>query len=221
MATPRRRRNAITVQAASVSNLLAATKFYPSFLLKELKGELGQGLDRYKTTMQKRSTSGPLQKRSGRLGNSWVVTVGGSRLSGVSGIIGSLATYSRIHELGETVRPKNPQGWIFIPTKFNMRANGRALKTPRQVISQGGRFMTVRVYRLTEENAEFFLNQMDFISNDLLISGGGFSEPAFTLVKSAQYAAVLKFFKTGEAFESQLSGDLGRDLTDFWKEVNF
>ena len=57
--------------------------------------------------------------------------------------------------------------------------------------------------------------RMDFVSNDLLVDGGGF--PAFTLVKSASYAAVLGFFDLGKQIDEKLSGELGGSITDFWR----
>lgn len=212
-----RRRNAISVQSASVSNLLAATRFYPTFLTEALRGELGTNLEEFATTMRKRSSSGPLFKRSGRLRGSWVTDITGSRLDGVRGVIGSRASYSKIHEFGETVKPKNPQGWIYIPTLYNLKNNGRARKTPRQIREEGGRFLRVRAYMLEEPNADLILQRMDFVSTDLLIDAANF--PAFTLVKTASYAARLGFYDEGARVDPKLTGALGNRITDFWKRA--
>lgn len=214
-----RRRNAITVEAASVKNLLAATKFYPTFLVEALRGELGQNLEEFAATMRKRSSSGPLFKRSGRLKGSWVTSVntGGGRLAGVSGVIGSRAFYSKIHEFGETVKPKDPRGWIYIPTIYNLKNNGRARKTPRQIREEGGRFLRIRAYKLEEPNAELILQRMDFVSADLLLDAANF--PAFTLVKTATYAARLGFYEEGAKIDPKLTGALGDRITDFWRRA--
>lgn len=161
--------------------------------LDKYSGELGKAgveayttsLNEYKFKMRDRSSIGPLFKKSGRLRGSWAfeVTGGLGSLQGLRGAVFSFSGYSIIHEEGGEVRPTSSRSWIFIPTIWNLKANGTAKRTPTQVVSGGGKYMRSRHVDRDK------LQAVVFVSTQMLVDSQGF--PMFALVKRARYEAQL------------------------------
>jgi hypothetical protein len=200
----------LTIVASNMDNLRAQIRQWPSTAAVIAGEELLAELAPFKEEMKRRSTQGPLFKRSGRLGASWVAEVPvPRRLSDVKGSVYALAGYSYIHEFGGQISPPAGKSWFFIPTIYNLKNTGRPRLTVEQVISQGGKFGTPR------DVDPLILKNLTYVTRAMVIDKDGF--PMFTQIKRATYKPQLEFFARGNTLAGQLPSRMADRLVRYWQ----
>ena len=109
----------LSVTLDGVKGLQQGFSLFPSYVTKEAQQNAQKTLTEYVGTMQARSSTGPLIRRSGRLLSSWFFELDGTTLKDFRAAVGSKAFYSTIHELGGVQKPQDESGWLWVPTPLN------------------------------------------------------------------------------------------------------
>src|SRR5215831_5885465 len=120
----------LTVEAPRLADVERALRQFPAELRSIGEAEIGKALDQIKAEMVKRSSEGPLFRRSGRLARSWSTKP--KDKAGNVIVNRAVGSYSNSvawkHELGfSDVAPLG--AWIWMPTDVNLRGS-TALVSP-------------------------------------------------------------------------------------------
>lgn len=225
------------IDASSAANLKEALKQFPPSLFLQASGTLADQLQPFKELMVKRSSNppGPIAEGGGvhaqtrRLAGSWGVAVSGTSIADLQGAAFSFAAKKApLLELGGDVqapRGAGPtSGWIFIPTDINRSASGEAIRTPREVLEQGGSFVNRRRKRFATFPPAV-IDGRESPAWNLLVTGNPFAliqgAPMFIQVKSARYRPLLGFYESGGEFgRNILPGKLADAAVKAWKELD-
>lgn len=193
----------------------------PSWYTDQVKGLFNERLAAYKTEMVARSTSGPIYRQTGKLAGSFYYKVEGDTLNTLSAWHASLSqTKVYTLEFGGTIFPPNGSlSWIFIPTDPNRRGDGRAIKTPKQVLDEGGRFIN-RFHTEFREGGKIIAPQAVINGQlspawNLLIDRS--NVPMFIQTKRAVYQPMLGFFDAGVKHADRMTGKLADFVVEYWR----
>lgn len=196
-----------SVKVSGVDSLQKSFQRFPKEATVEARAVLDEDMARFKSIMQKRSSVGPLFKKSGRLKRSWAAEVAGSSLSNIRGSVHSFSSLAKLHEEGGDLTAKLSSAFT-IPTIFNQRKiNAAGSITPRISAKKlspktggAGRFVKPR------DVPRAVLAQLPYVSSSMLaedqagwLEGGELAPiPMFTLVRRVHYPARLKMFETSQ-----------------------
>lgn len=223
------------IDAGSVANLKKALAEFPPAYFVSASGEFLEQLGVLKEQMVKRSSNPPgpipagegVHRQTGRLAGSWGVAVTGTAIADLKGAAFSFAGVKapRLELGGDVQAPSGAgptSGWIYVPTDINKRPSGEAIRTPGDVLSQGGSFINRRLRRFQDFPPAVIDGQSSPAWN-LVISGNPFdliqSAPMFIQAKSARYRPLLGFFDTGTKFADILPGNLANAAVKYWRET--
>lgn len=142
MAKPRLRKPVISVQPSiDLDKMADKITSFPAYLFPYVKENVEETFGILKDLMAKRSSEGPLYRRTGRLKRSWGSVPEGYNLRSYAVKTGSFASYSVKHERGGYYEPQRPATFFWIPVGPNIKLKNRAAKfSPRQArdfIDQG------------------------------------------------------------------------------------
>lgn len=164
----------------------------------------------FKRRMQERSSTGPLFRRSGRAFNSWSNNVGGSKLSDITGVVGSFVFYMRDHDVGGTFRPRKAL-WFWVPVGPNLNAKRRARVSVKQAQRKidAGEWRFSRRARGTTDRTVFGRTAAVLNENDELV---------YVLIREKTLKPVLQLTETGDSFDATLIERLVSDFDRYWAQ---
>ncbi len=210
-----------SITAEDLPNVREQMLQLPRWYTGQVTELLRQRLAAYKTEMVARSTAGPVYRQTGRLARSYGFTVEGETLGTLSAFLASYSdTKVYTLEFGGTIYPKGGNlAWIFIPTDVNRKFNKTAIKTPTQVINEGGSYIN-RFHRRFREGDTNIAPQAVIDGKlspawNLLIDKS--NVPMFIQTKYIVHTARLGFFDTGVKHADRISSKMANFVVDYWQ----
>jgi hypothetical protein len=173
--------------------LAALVDTFPLRLFPVMRDNVQESFTGLKDVMQKRSSEGPLYRRTGQLRRSWGVKPEGFNIRTFTSSIGSFSSYSVKHETGGDFFPMGAAKYFWIPLGPNLKPNRTAKFSPTQAID----FVKAGKWRIAGQAKG---------SPDLAIAGkrnvilNENNEPVYVRVRAIRLKAVLGFAATSPTF---------------------